>query len=61
MDADWAVASGEYVCPVTAIARLAVNVAFEDFHKVVPGYRRAADQRPWMPSGTFRNPLVAQL
>jgi hypothetical protein len=28
---------------------------------VVPQYRRVADQLPWMPSSTFRSPLVLQL
>ena len=46
---------------VTAIARLAVKIAFDEFHKVVPNYTRVADQLPWMPSSTFRSPLVLEL
>ncbi|HEX5786074.1 MAG TPA: cytochrome P450 [Burkholderiaceae bacterium] len=52
---------GVHACLGTAIARLAVKIAFEEFHKVVPSYRRVADQLPWMPSSTFRSPLVLTL
>ncbi len=52
---------GVHACLGTAIARLAVKIAFEEFHRVVPDYRRVADQLPWMPSSTFRSPLVLQL
>lgn len=52
---------GVHACLGTAIARLAVKIAFEEFHQVVPQYRRVADQLPWMPSSTFRSPLVLQL
>lgn len=48
---------GVHACLGTAIARLAVKIAFEEFHAVVPSYRRVADQLPWMPSSTFRSPL----
>lgn len=52
---------GVHACLGTAIARLAVKIAFEEFHKVVPDYKRVADQLPWMPSSTFRSPLVLEL
>ena len=52
---------GVHACLGTAIARLAVKIAFEEFHQVVPHYRRVADQLPWMPSSTFRSPLVLEL
>ena len=52
---------GVHACLGTAIARLAVKIAFDEFHKVVPVYRRVADQLPWMPSSTFRSPLVPDL
>jgi len=52
---------GVHACLGTAIARLAVKIAFEEFHKVVPQYRRVAEQLPWMPSSTFRSPLVLML
>ena len=52
---------GVHACLGTAIARLAVKIAFEEFHRVVPDYRREADQLPWMPSSTFRSPLVLNL
>lgn len=52
---------GVHACLGTAIARLAVKIAFDEFHKVVPVYRRVADQLPWMPSSTFRSPLVLDL
>ena len=52
---------GVHACLGTAIARLAVKIAFEEFHRVVPEYTRLADQLPWMPSSTFRSPLVLDL
>ncbi len=52
---------GLHACLGTAIARLAVKIAFEEFHKVVPDYKRLADQLPWMPSSTFRSPLRLDL
>lgn len=52
---------GVHACLGTAIARLAVKIAFDEFHKVVPNYTRTADQLPWMPSSTFRSPLVLEL
>lgn len=52
---------GVHACLGTAIARLSVKIAFEEFHKIVPDYRRVAEQLPWMPSSTFRSPLVLEL
>ena len=52
---------GVHACLGTAIARLAVKIAFEEFHQVVPDYHRVADQLAWMPSSTFRSPLVLDL
>ncbi|MEK9804137.1 MAG: cytochrome P450 [Curvibacter sp.] len=52
---------GVHACLGTAIARLAVKIAFEEFHRVVPDYKRLADQLPWMPSSTFRSPLRLDL
>ena len=52
---------GVHACLGTAIARLAVKIAFEEFHKVVPDYPRVQEHLPWMPSSTFRSPLRLQL
>jgi cytochrome P450 len=52
---------GVHACLGTAIARLSVKIAFEEFHKVVPDYRRVQPQLAWMPSSTFRSPLVLDL
>jgi cytochrome P450 len=52
---------GVHACLGTAIARLGVKVAFEEFHQVFPVYRRVQEQLPWMPSSTFRSPLVLDL
>ena len=37
------------------------DYGIDEFHKVVPDYSRVADQLPWMPSSTFRSPLVLEL
>jgi cytochrome P450 len=52
---------GVHACLGTAIARLSVKIAFEEFHKVVPRYRPRGDQLAWMPSSTFRSPLRLDL
>jgi cytochrome P450 len=52
---------GVHACLGTSIARLATKIAFEEFHKIVPDYRRAQAQLAWMPSSTFRSPLVLEL
>jgi cytochrome P450 len=52
---------GVHACLGTAIARLSVKIAFDELHKVVPEYRRVQDQLPWMPSSTFRSPLLLEL
>jgi cytochrome P450 len=48
---------GVHACLGTAIARLSTKIAFEEFHKVVPQYRRMQDQLPWIPSSNFRSPI----
>lgn len=52
---------GVHACLGTAIARLAVKIAFEEFHRVVPDYQRLQPTLAWMPSSTFRSPLVLNL
>lgn len=52
---------GVHACLGSAIARMAVKIAFEEFHKVVPDYSRTEQQLPWMPSSTFRSPLVLKM
>jgi cytochrome P450 len=52
---------GVHACLGTAIARLSVKIAFEEFHQVFPDYRRVQEQLAWMPSSTFRSPLVLDL
>ena len=52
---------GVHACLGTAIARLAVKIAFDEFHKAVPEYRRAQEHLAWMPSSTFRSPTRLDL
>jgi len=52
---------GVHACLGTAIARLGVKIAFDEFHKVVPSYRRTQEQLAWMPSSTFRSPMLLEL
>lgn len=50
-----------HACLGTAIARLSVKIAMEEFHKQIPDYARVQEQLPWMPSSTFRSPLRLEL
>ena len=52
---------GTHLCLGTTIARMAVKIAMKEFHEVVPEYSRIEDDLPWMPSSTFRSPLVLDL
>jgi cytochrome P450 len=52
---------GVHACLGTAIARLSTKIAFEEFHQVVPEYRRMQDQLPWIPSSNFRSPIRLDL
>lgn len=52
---------GVHACLGTAIARLSVRIAFDELHRVVPAYRRVAQHLAWMPSSTFRSPMVLEL
>jgi cytochrome P450 len=52
---------GVHACLGTAIARLSVKIAFDEFHRVVPNYRRVQPDLAWMPSSTFRSPMVLEL
>lgn len=52
---------GVHACLGTAIARLSVKVAFEEFHRVFPDYHRVQAHLAWMPSSTFRSPLRLDL
>ena len=47
---------GVHACLGTAIARLSVKIAFDEFHRVVPNYALADEPLRWMPSSTFRSP-----
>jgi cytochrome P450 len=48
---------GVHACLGSAIARIAIRIAVEEFHRVVPEYERVERDLPWMPSSTFRSPL----
>ena len=48
---------GVHACLGSAIARIAIKIAFEEFHKVFPEYQRVQQHLAWMPSSTFRSPL----
>ena len=52
---------GVHACLGSAIARMALKIAMEEFHAVVPDYVRVQEQLPWMPSSTFRSPLRLEL
>ncbi len=50
-----------HACLGTAIARMSVKIAMEEFHRVVPAYTRVQERLPWMPSSTFRSPMRLEL
>jgi cytochrome P450 len=52
---------GVHACLGSAIGRMAVKVAFEEFHKRIPDYTRVHEKLDWMPSSTFRSPLRLEL
>ena len=52
---------GVHACLGSAIARISIRIAVEEFHAVVPEYSRVETQLPWMPSSTFRSPLQLKL
>lgn len=52
---------GVHACLGSAIARIAIRIAFEEFFKVIPEFHRVQEQLPWMPSSTFRSPLRLEL
>lgn len=54
---------GVHACLGGTIARIAIKIAMEEFHKVIPEYGQAAndDDLKWMSSSTFRSPLAYEL
>ena len=52
---------GVHACLGNAIARMALKIAFEEFFKVIPEFKRAHEKLDWMPSSTFRSPLRLDL
>ena len=52
---------GVHACLGGAIARMAVKIAMDEFHKVIPHYNRVHRDLPWMPSSTFRSPMRLDL
>jgi len=52
---------GVHACLGNAIARMALKIAFEEFFKAIPEFKRAHEKLDWMPSSTFRSPLRLDL
>jgi cytochrome P450 len=52
---------GVHACLGSAIARMAVKIAMDEFHKAIPQYSRIQEQLAWMPSSTFRSPMRLDL
>ncbi|HCN70704.1 MAG TPA: cytochrome P450, partial [Pusillimonas sp.] len=52
---------GVHACLGAIMARQAICIAFEEFHKAFPSYRRVEHDLPWMSSTNFRSPLSLKL
>jgi len=52
---------GTHACLGTAIARLGVKVAFDEFLTAFPEFVQVQPDLAWMPSSTFRSPLRLEL
>lgn len=50
-----------HACLGTAIAKLATRIAYEELLSAVPDFEQVDADLPWMPSTTFRSPLVLRL
>lgn len=52
---------GVHACLGTSIARLACQIAFEEFLARFPEFERVQDELPWVPSSNFRSPMELRL
>ena len=52
---------GVHACIGSALARVATEVVFSEFLKVVPEFTRVDEVLPWVPSSNFRSPQVLRL
>ncbi len=52
---------GVHSCLGAMLARVATEVIFSEFLKVVPEFTRVDDVLPWVPSSNFRSPQVLRL
>jgi len=52
---------GVHSCLGSMVARVAINIIFTELLKQFPDLKRADDTLPWMPSTTFRSPMVLKL
>jgi cytochrome P450 len=52
---------GVHACLGSMLARVACQVAFEEFLKAVPEFTRADAELSWVPSSNFRSPQVLRL
>ena len=52
---------GVHSCLGAMLARVATEVIFSEFLKVVPEFSRVDDVLPWVPSSNFRSPQVLRL
>ena len=52
---------GVHACLGAMLARVATEVVFSEFLKVVPEFTRVDQVLPWVPSSNFRSPQVLRL
>ena len=52
---------GVHSCLGSMVARVAINIIFSELLKQFPEFKRAEENLSWMPSTTFRSPMVLKL
>jgi cytochrome P450 len=52
---------GVHSCLGSMVARVAINIIFSELLQAFPEFKCADERLPWMPSTTFRSPMILNL